>query len=239
MSSRVHASLRYRFGNVAQAKAHVRRDGERRFFFFRDPLLRLCGGTPVSLEWSFATGDPTRLLQGTVTGFLEGCGVWVELLDARPLRDLGPAPYTRRSRRMATNLEIAIDGQAQHARMLDLSQGGARLTGVRPAPTGAELRLGLVSRGGVAEPLGLAIVSWREGGECGVHFDRRNAAGAAALVREIKEGWSRAWNAAHPSFCCRESGAIEPAPPTSSCDAAGTRPPSPRDPSRPSLPALW
>lgn len=242
-----HVSLRYRFANSAQAKAHVRLEGDRRFFFFRDPLLRLVAGTPATVEWTFATGDATRLLRGTVTGFVEGCGVWIELLDPRPLRDLGPAPYTRGSRRMATNFELQVAGQATLVRMLDLSQGGARLRGVRDAVRGAELQLGIPTSSGIVEPLGLAVVTWsedgtdEEDGECGVRFDRREDGGRAAavaqLVREIKEGWARAWNASHPSFCCRERGVIEPEPPTLSCDAEGKRPQSPPDPSRPSLPA--
>lgn len=241
MHPRVPTSLRYRFEQSAQAKAHVHVDGDRRFFFYRDPLLRLAAATPVTLEWTFATGDATRLLRGTVTGFIEGCGVWIELLDPRPLRDLGPAPYTRRSRRMATNLEVVVEGQGARARVLDLSQRGARLTGVREAVRGAELRLGLPAGGGAVEPLGVVVVAWSEDGECGVRFDRRDpqAAGAVAqLVREIKEGWVRAWNAAHPSFCCRERGLIEPALLRPSCDEAGTRPPSPPDPSRRCPPAL-
>jgi hypothetical protein len=235
MNSRAHVSLIYRFDNIEQVKAHVRVTGERRFFFYRDPLLRLSAGTKVTIEWNFATGDATRLLQGTVTGFVENCGVWIELLDARPLRDLGPSPYTRRSRRMATNLEIAIEGQSSLSRMLDLSQRGARLTGVLHAARGAMLRLGIPTPGGPVEPLGMAIVTWCEGGECGVRFERRDPAGSTAvalLVKEIKEGWARAWHATHPSFCCRERGVVDP--PMPSYGAAGTHPPSPPDPSRPS-----
>lgn len=232
MNARQHVSLRYRFGNIAQAKAHVRADGDRRLFFFRDPLLRLAAGAPVTLEWTFATGDATRLLRGTALGFVEGCGVWIELLDPRPLRDLGPAPYTRRSRRLATNLEITVEGQSGPARMLDLSQGGARLTQVRDPARGRELRLGLRT----GEALGVAVISWCAGGECGVRFDRRDAHALQPLLREVKEGWARAWNADHPAFCCRERGVIEPATP--SCAAADTHPQSPPDPSRPCLPTL-
>ena len=239
MNPRAHVSLIYRFDNLEQVKAHVRLDGDRRFFFYRDPLLRLPAGTKVTIEWNIATGDATRLLQGSVQSSVEDCGVWIELLDARPLRDLGPSPYTRRSRRMATNIEIEIEGQPSMARMLDLSQRGARLTGVVGAARGVQLRLGVPSPEGAVEPLGVAIVTWCDGGECGVRFERRDPLGTnavALLVKEIKEGWARAWHATHPSFCCRERGVVDP--PMPSYGGADTHPPSQPDPSRPSLPAL-
>lgn len=234
MTPRSQRSLRYRFATMEQARAHVHPSGERRLFFFADPSLALAAGSPVTLEWTFASGDQTRLLHGLAAETVPDGGVWIDLLDPRPLRDLGPENYTRRSRRLATHLEISVAGQPERARMLDLSQGGARLTGVRGATRGRELRLSLAAEG-AEQPLGLAIVSWSGPRECGVRFDRRDTRALLPLLKEIKDGWARAASVEHPAACCRERGALDP-PIPSSGGAADTRPPSPPDPSRPPLP---
>ena len=58
------------------------------------------------MEWTFQNAEPARMLHGTAIESVDRCGVWMELLDTRPLRELRQLHNIRRYRRMATDLPV-------------------------------------------------------------------------------------------------------------------------------------
>jgi hypothetical protein len=216
---RANTRLRYRFASLEQGRAHIRQVESRSLFFYRDDKLRLLPYAPVCLEWSFEDSIPSRVLHGWVMGSIEGSGTWVELLDIRPVRELLPADWTRRTRRMGCDVlvEVRTEERIATGRMLDLSEGGARMgaiAGLRPQER-VEIRLLSPDRL-TFHDLSYGYVAWTCGEEMGVQFDRLDAVGRSAvrrLVGETEALWARAWEGVHPSFCCNGKGVAEPEPP--------------------------
>jgi PilZ domain len=211
-----NAPLRYRFDHLDQARAHVVRAGEHSLFFFRHPRLTLDAGSSVQMEWTFQNAEPARMLHGTAVENVDRCGAWMELLDKRPLRELRTLHNVRRYRRMATDLPVQVEhrGQLQEARLLDVSAGGARISGPAGMARGDLLELRLPSRDepGLFHDLGSAYIAWAEDTEMGVQFDRLDSVARAAvteLVRSVAEGWASALESRHPSWCCVDLGPIE------------------------------
>ncbi|TMB05383.1 MAG: PilZ domain-containing protein [Deltaproteobacteria bacterium] len=140
-----NAPLRYRFDHLDQARAHVVRAGDHSLFFFRHPRLSLAPGSSVQMEWTFQNAEPARMLHGTALETVDRCGVWMELHDTRPLRELRTLHNVRRHRRMATDrpVQIAWSGRVESGRLLDVSAGGARISGATGVVRGdlVELRL--------------------------------------------------------------------------------------------------
>lgn len=217
MQARATTRLRYRFANFAQARAHVREVEGRTLFFYRDEKLRILPYAPVCLEWSFDEAKAsTRLLHGWVAGSVEGSGTWIELLDTRPLRE---AAEVRRSPRMGCDVlvEVRGGGRIETGRMLDLSSGGARIAGIAGMPPREHVEIRMLSGDRLTfHDLSFGYVSWAEGPEFGVQFDRQDSIGRSAVNRllvETEKQWSQAWESAHPLFCCSGKGVIEPEPP--------------------------
>jgi len=212
----LNAPLRYRFDDLDQARAHVVRVAERAFFFFRHPRLLLQPTSAVQMEWTFQNAEPARMLHGTVLENVERCGVWMELLDTRPLRELRSIHNVRRHRRMATDLpvEIVSERRSEAGRLFDVSAGGARIAGATGLVRGdlVELRLPSSHDPAFFHELGNAYVAWAEDGEMGVQFDRLDSSSRAAvirLVREVAASWASALESRHPAWCCREDGPVE------------------------------
>lgn len=212
----VNAPLRYRFDHLEQARAHVVRSGEHSLFFFRHPRLSLVPGSSVQMEWTFQNAEPARMLHGTALDNVDRCGVWMELHDTRPLRELRTLHNVRRHRRMATDraVHIVSPGRIDPGRLLDVSAGGARISGASGVARGetVELRLPSFDDPDVFQDLGHAYVVWAEGGEMGVQFDRLDSFSRAAvidLVRSVADAWASALESRHPAWCCLEAGPIE------------------------------
>jgi hypothetical protein len=216
---RVTTPLRYRFADLAQARAHVHDVHGRKLFFYRDHKLRLMPYAPVMLEWSFEDDEPERLLHGWVLENVEGSGTWLELLGTGPLRDLSPSRYTRRWPRLGCDLlvELRSLGRIDSARMLDLSGGGARITGAIGLLEQQPVEIRLVSSDRLTfRDLAKAGVAWTDLDEAGVEFDLSDALSRQAikrLLREAEQMWDRAWEAYHPKSCCAGSGSVDPEPP--------------------------
>ena len=211
-----NAPLRYRFDHLEQARAHVVRAGEHSLFFFRHPRLSLSPGSSVQMEWTFQNAEPARMLHGTAIENVDRCGVWMELHDTRPLRELRSLHNVRRHRRMATDraIQIASSAQVEGGRLLDVSAGGARISGGTGIARGdiVELRLPAHDDPGFFHELGNAYVAWAENGEMGVQFDRLDSSSRTAvieLVRSVADAWASALESRHPSWCCVEAGPIE------------------------------
>src|SRR5437763_9026753 len=132
VQGRSNTRLRYRFANLDQARAHMHDVRGQALFFVRDEQLRFLPDTPVCLSLTFDQGEVTRLLNGRVTGRVEGAGTWLELADTRPLREIPPTEAVRRSVRIGCEepVEARSGGRVSAGRMLDLSPGGARLSGI-------------------------------------------------------------------------------------------------------------
>ena len=212
----VNAPLRYRFDHLEQARVHVVRSGEHSLFFFRHPRLSLVPGSSVQMEWTFQNAEPARMLHGTALENVDRCGVWMELHDTRPLRELRTLHNVRRHRRMATDraVHIVSPGRVDPGRLLDVSAGGARISGASGVLRGeiVELRLPSFDDPDVFQDLGHAYVVWAEGGEMGVQFDRLDSFSRAAvidLVRSVADAWASALESRHPAWCCLEAGPIE------------------------------
>ena len=218
IQARATTRLRYRFDNLQQALSHVREIEGRMLFFYRDDKLRILPYAPVCLEWSFDDPQiPSRLLHGWVIGSLEGSGTWLELLDTRPLR--ASTPDSRRSHRLGCDVlvEVRGGGRIETGRMLDLSRGGARIGGIGDMRLNEHLEIRMLSPDRLTfHDLSFAYVSWAEGAEVGVRFDRLDSVGRSAVTRllaEMETDWTRAWESCHPSFCCNGKGVVEPEPP--------------------------
>ena len=223
-----NAPLRYRFDHLEQARAHVVRVGEHSLFFFRHPRLSIEAGSSVQMEWTFQNAEPARMLHGTAVENVDRCGLWMELLDTRPLRELRQLHNIRRYRRMATDVPVQIEhgGELREGRLLDVSAGGARISSAEGVARGdlVELRLPARDEPDLFHELGSAYVAWADGSEMGVQFDRLDSVSRAAvteLVRLVAEGWASALESRHPSWCCVEAGPIEVPLPESFLRAAG------------------
>ena len=211
-----NAPLRYRFDHLEQARTHVVRTGEHSLFFFRHPRLALEPGSSVQMEWTFQNAEPARMLHGTALENVDRCGVWMELHDTRPLRELRSLHNVRRHRRMATDRHVQIvwSERIEDGRLLDVSAGGARICGGTGIVRGdiVELRLPSYEDAGQFHGLGNAYVAWAENGEMGVQFDRLDSSSRTAvveLVRSVADAWASALESRHPSWCCEEAGPIE------------------------------
>jgi len=214
-----HTKLRYRFAALAQARAHVRQVEGRALIFFADGKPAVRPPTPVYLELSFDDGEPNRLLHGVTRAAVEGRGAWLELLDTRPVRELAPTEYTRQHRRMGCDLlvELRGEGRVETGRMLELSNGGARIRGLSGLMVNERVELRMLSADRTASgDLSAAFVAWVERGEIGVRFDRldsNNRAAVSRLVAQTEAEWSRAQEATHAAGCCGEEGVLDPPPP--------------------------
>ena len=223
------APLRYRFDHLDQARTHVVRAGEHSLFFFRHPRLSLEPGSSVQMEWTFQNAEPARMLHGTALENVDRCGVWMELHDTRPLRELRSLHNVRRHRRMATDrpVQIAWSGRVESGCLLDVSAGGARISGAPGVLRGdlVELRLPSEEDPALFPELGTAYVAWaEEGGEMGVQFDRLDSSSRTAvieLVRSVADAWASALESRHPSWCCVDAGPIEVPLPEGFLRAAG------------------
>jgi hypothetical protein len=216
---RANTPLRYRFASLDQAHKHVRKVDGRTLFFYRDEKLSILPYAPVCLEWAFETGEPARLVHGWVLSSIEGSGSWIELLETRSLRDLAPTEYTRRTQRMGCDVLVQLVGgkSVQTARMLDVSEGGGRFAGIAGLSLRQHVDLRILAPDRLTFfDLSAGYVSWAELEEFGVQFDRLDSLSrmaVARLVSDTEELWARAWEGFHASFCCGESGVVEPEPP--------------------------
>jgi hypothetical protein len=214
---RATTRLRYRFSNVEQARAHLRAPEGRWLFFYRDDKLRLLPWAPVCLEFRFDDGAAARLLHGCVLDSLEGSGTWIEILDPRPV--FSSAEYTRETVRFGCDLpvEVRAEGGIETARLLDLSLGGARITGIPTLSTGRAVEIRLLSDDRLTfHDLSFGNVAWSQGSEMGIRFDPKDAIGRSAVARQVAEveaQWRHAWESVHPLFCCKAAGVVEPEPP--------------------------
>ena len=114
-------------------------------------------------------------------------------------------------------VEVRGAGRIEAGRMLDLSDGGARIGGISGMPLREHVETRILSPDRLTfHDLSFGYVAWTEGSELGVHFDRLDSIGRSAvtrLVAETEAHWDRAWEAFHPLFCCNGKGVIEPEPP--------------------------
>jgi len=214
---RATTRLRYRFSNLAQARAHLHHAEGRWLFFYREEKLRLLPSAPVCLELGFDDGSPARLLHGQVQDSLEGSGTWLEIRDARPLVPV--AGQSRKSRRLGCDLpvELRSDVRVDAGRMLDVSAEGARIIGLEPPAVGQPVELRLLSSDRLTfRDLSFGSVAWTEGDELGVRFDPADSIGRSAIARllkELGERWESSWESAHPGHCCKAAGVLDPEPP--------------------------
>jgi hypothetical protein len=210
--------LRYRFIDLKQARAHLHEAGDRALFFVPDETLRFLPDASVCLTFSFEAGDVPRLLHGRVAGSVEGGGTWVELTDKRPLRDLA-AEAGRRSVRVGCDAPIEVRSEKRIAsgQILDLSAGGARLSGLADFAAGDRVELRLLSPDRLTfHDLSYARVVWAGNGQLGVEFDRSDIVGRHAITRFIAandELWAKAWECLHPPSGCDDGCEAGPPPP--------------------------
>ena len=215
---RGNTRLRYRFTNLEQARAHVHAVDGRALFFVRDEKLCFFPDAPVCISFAFDEDAVPRLLHGQVAGAVEGRGTWLELADTRPLR----AAFGTEARRSARNgcdapIEARSEQRIESGRLLDLSEGGARLSGMDGFAAGDRVELRLLSTDRLTfHDLSYAQVVWVGQGQIGVQFDQSDIIGRRAVSRLIAENdqlWGSAWEGLHPPSCCSDQGMTDPAPP--------------------------
>ncbi len=220
--------LRYRFTDLKQARAHVHEVDGRALFFVRDEKLRLLPDAPVCISIAFEKDSAPRLLHGQVASAAEGGGTWLQLSDTRPLQ---ATPHTepRKSPRNGCDalVEARSDRLTASGHMLDLSAGGARLTGIVGFAPGVQIELRLLNVDRLTfHDLSYAHVVWAANGQIGVQFDRSDIVGRHAVTRLLAENetlWSNAWEGQHPPSCCAGQGVTDPAPPRLEQRAAASR----------------
>ena len=226
MIAQIGTRLRYRFRNLQQARAHVHDEDGRALLFVREEKLRFLPDAPVCIEIAFEEGEVARLLHGRVAGAVEGEGTWLEISNIGPLRDLTPTEAVRRTVRLGCDepVEARSERNICAGRLLDVSAGGARLSGFEGFAAGDHLELRLLSADRLTfHDLSYAHVVWVRGAEMGVQFDRADAVGRQAVSRLLAETsslWEKAWEGLHPSACCAAQGVLDPAPPRASNRAA-------------------
>src|SRR5207245_8788427 len=115
----------------------------------------------------------------------------------RPLRELRTLHNVRRHRRMATDrpVQIAWSGRVESGRLLDVSAGGARISGATGVVRGdlVELRLPSDDDPALFHELGNAYVAWADDADMGVQFDRLDSFSRTAvidLVRSVDVPWA-------------------------------------------------
>jgi len=220
--------LRYRFTDVKHARAHVHEVGGRALFFIPDDKLRFLPDAPVCLAFSFETGDVPRLLQGRAAAPVDGSGTWLELDDTRQLRDLA-AETPRRSVR--TGCDAPVEARSERrivsGHMLDLSAGGARLSGLADLGGGERIELRLLSGDRLTfHDLSYARVVWARDDQLGVEFDRSDIVGRHAVARFIAANdalWAKSWEGLHPPSGCDGGCKAQPPPPRRDQRAAAGR----------------
>jgi len=216
---RANTRIRYRFSDIAQARAHLHEVDGRALFFVSDEKVRFLPEAPICIAFSFDAGEVTRLLHGQVAESVEGKGTWLEILDTRPLREVSGTEAVRRSIRMGCDAAVEVRGPQRTVagRMLDLSPGGARLCGIDGFRPGDHVELRLLSPDRlIFHDLSYAHVVWTDGNEAGVQFDRTDSVGRHAVARllaETEELWAAAWEGVHLRECCGKWGLLDPPPP--------------------------
>jgi hypothetical protein len=207
--------LRYRFDDLSQARAHVVSVENRVLFFFRHKELELVPGSPLQMEWTFHGSEPARLLHGVALSNVRKCGAWIELMDARPLRELSIIRHERKHRRMGTDLsaDLVRGGTLSQGRLLDISAGGARVGGIGGLMRGEPVRLRLPSPDDPTffHDLGEARVAWSDRAEMGLQFipDVVSQSAVQQLVSVVAGAWAVALEGRHPNWCCAEHGSLE------------------------------
>jgi PilZ domain len=226
---RANTRLRYRFSDIAQARAHLHEQEGRALFFVREEKLCFLPEAPICIALAFDSGDVTRLLHGRVADAVDGKGTWLEIVDMRPLREISATEAVRRSIRMGCDapIEVRSEGRIASGRMLDLSPGGARLCGLEGFAAGEHVDLRLLSPDRLTfHDLSYAHVVWTANGEMGVQFDRADSVGRHAVARllaETEDSWASAWEGAHPRECCASWGVLDPTPPSLEHPAAAAK----------------
>src|SRR5207249_8984063 len=102
---------------------------------------------------------------------VEGTGTWLELLDTRPLRDLAATGAARRSVRLGCHAAVEARSEQRIAsgHLLDVSIGGARLSGIEGFAAGDQVELRLLSPDRLTfHDLSYAQVMWNADGHMGV-----------------------------------------------------------------------
>jgi hypothetical protein len=211
--------LRYRFIDLQQARAHVHDAGGRAVFFIPDGKLCFLPDAPVCISFTFDAGEVPRLLHGRVAAAVDGAGTWLELVDTRPLRDLGATGAARRSVRLGCHAAVEARSEQRIAsgHLLDVSIGGARLSGIEGFAPGDRVELRLLSPDRLTfHDLSYAQVMWNTNGQMGVQFDRSDIVGRHAVTRLVAQNeqlWGSAWEGLHPPSGCDGHCAIQPPPP--------------------------
>jgi hypothetical protein len=201
--------LTQRFEGAAQLRHHFfSRDCEELLFFAGADLPP---STKVLLQIVFRDSDQTCILHGrTYAGDRGGAtGTWLTFPTHEMVRSLMAAAITstRSSHRFPTDVP-ALAGAGDviwPCQIVDVSDGGARLRGVRlTLRPGEEFLLKLEPSSGRLAELDTVRLIWSMGGELGVRF-RRSAPGAREsiswLLQEARRAWEEAPVAHHPPEC--------------------------------------
>jgi len=153
-------------------------------------------------------------------------GSWLAFNEHEQVGGLAAAAAARRrkAQRLPTDLAVTARARANAhlCRLVDLSQTGARLTGltnlVRP---GAEFHLSVFGRPAPGDAIGPAVVVWQHGLETGVRFLGDGAAKLAVnrLRAEASGAWTGAFEARHDVACRCLTGARPVVPPIPSAAA--------------------
>ena len=187
----------------------------RSLLYYRETKISAEGGDRVLLE--IATPDQSMLLRGSVVS-RDVAGFWLEFPDGRLARRLGEGELTlRRQRRVPMDLLVEVRNRTSRVgRMLDVSMGGARISGMHGIEAGAEVELRLLSPlAEVPNSLGRSEVLRAANGELALKFIRADSAtriAATRLLDAAQKAWTRAVELLHAPGCCGKSGLLLESP---------------------------
>ncbi len=212
--------LRYVFDDAVQVRRHLHIAGGHSFLFFGNPSAPGIGGERVMLDLDVPSRGQHSLLRGTVHSRVAGTGLWLDFPDVGLLRRLEqPAAELppRRQRRFGAELMVElglVDSDVRRlGKLLDVSQGGARMAGCH-IPPGTEVTVRLALPGeAVPRDLGRARVVRAGDRDTGIAFLRGDPQSRVAITRLIEAvgaQWGRAHVVAHPRGCCGANGLLEP-----------------------------
>lgn len=201
--------LRYVFDRIDQVARHFRTDGTHARIQFVDGGPSLDARRPVFLEVALRGTARRCYVRGLVGEPVPG-GMWLEFdpdASAKTVKLLN-APGRRRGVRVPIDLPARVwtGGAFVSAHIVDLSQAGARLSGLAGKVAIGDDVIVAVAGAALGAPiaLGNALVV-RGGDDVGVKFTTREVTVRAALERVIatlQNEWKSVREASHPFGCC-------------------------------------
>jgi hypothetical protein len=229
-SSGAAVLLAQRFRTMVELRAHLYAAEGLLLVFFRLPppshtrassdtsLHELRVGARVALQITCDENGQSTTLRGTLFARPGNTpGFWLGFPDTGLRKKIERGQLRDRTqRRVGCDLLVqAISaGKPQLGRLVDLSMGGARITGISGFQSGDGLQLRILSPPSSLSPILVnARVAFAGDKGLGVRLDRSDPTARQAITRlfdALQQAWSQAPEAVHSFLCCRDGVLLDP-----------------------------